>query len=431
MSEDGRTDDRSLGEILREARTSRSLSIEQLSSSTRISPRMIEALESDDPAPLGTPVYARNFIRTLARELGLDADGLVGKLEEQLAAAGGTAGAGGPRGSTWRIEQVRVVRPSAGRGLPSWRWLALVAAVALAVLVGVWLGRRGKQPSAGSETGQREPSRAAPARAGSPAGASLGEVATPSDGLPRPSGSVGARSSTSGERSGSTGTGGDSLGAQPGGVGKDTEHRGSPPGTAGGPAGLARGPAGATGSVAPTSPPTATGGADSVASGRAQDMAQDAAASADSSAPASALPGAPPVPGSAAPIIPPGPRGGQRPGPPSGSSPQEVVVQPRGGGLGSIVRPGVTPGAVKLLFLELRATAPIDAVVAVDDAAAQSRTLEAGQSWKLAAHESFTLHLPDPGAVEVWLDGARQTPPQDATAWRLPPPAPVPAAPPR
>src|SRR5436309_10071125 len=66
-------------EVLRRARQRRGESLEQVAQRTRISEHYLEALERD--APIGefpSPMYARLFLRTYARYLGLPADPLVG-----------------------------------------------------------------------------------------------------------------------------------------------------------------------------------------------------------------------------------------------------------------------------------------------------------------------------------------------------------------
>lgn len=151
MTEGNSTDLRSLGETLRAAREAQGRSLEQLSTATRISPRMLEALEADSLDKLGTPVYAKGFVRTVARELHLDERSVVMKLEAQLAAGPSGEAAAGGRGAIWRYEQVKVVRPvAAGRRRPApWQLALALLLLLLAVLGGVWLGRRGgTQPRA-------------------------------------------------------------------------------------------------------------------------------------------------------------------------------------------------------------------------------------------------------------------------------------------
>jgi cytoskeleton protein RodZ len=65
------------GEELRRERLIRDVSLEEISSSTKISIRLLTALESSDISRLPAPVYSRGFIRAYSRHLGLDPDEMV------------------------------------------------------------------------------------------------------------------------------------------------------------------------------------------------------------------------------------------------------------------------------------------------------------------------------------------------------------------
>ena len=71
MSDSDPRDYRSLGDLLRDAREERKLGYEQVNEATRISVRVIQALETDDLEGVSGPIYARGFVRTLADERGL------------------------------------------------------------------------------------------------------------------------------------------------------------------------------------------------------------------------------------------------------------------------------------------------------------------------------------------------------------------------
>lgn len=57
---------------LREARESRGLSVRQVSEATRLSARVLTALEEERPEALPPGIYRRSAVRTFAREVGLD-----------------------------------------------------------------------------------------------------------------------------------------------------------------------------------------------------------------------------------------------------------------------------------------------------------------------------------------------------------------------
>lgn len=61
-----------LGQILREARQARGLTLEQAAEETRINQRFLDALEQGDYAVLPSPVHVRGFLRNYARFLKLD-----------------------------------------------------------------------------------------------------------------------------------------------------------------------------------------------------------------------------------------------------------------------------------------------------------------------------------------------------------------------
>ncbi|HXQ26659.1 MAG TPA: helix-turn-helix domain-containing protein [Candidatus Acidoferrales bacterium] len=65
------------GEHLKREREMRGVSIEEVSAATRISTRFLEAIENDQWERLPGGVFNRGFIRSIARFLGLDEDGLV------------------------------------------------------------------------------------------------------------------------------------------------------------------------------------------------------------------------------------------------------------------------------------------------------------------------------------------------------------------
>ena len=66
-----------IGAKLRKERLARSLSIDDISRDTRIQPRFLEAIESDDYSSLPGIVFARNFVRQYALALGIDAEPLL------------------------------------------------------------------------------------------------------------------------------------------------------------------------------------------------------------------------------------------------------------------------------------------------------------------------------------------------------------------
>jgi cytoskeletal protein RodZ len=72
-----------VGEFLREARQSRNLSIEDLSSSLRIGKEQLIALESGDESALPEKVFIRAIVRRIAEKLNLDTSFILEELNEK------------------------------------------------------------------------------------------------------------------------------------------------------------------------------------------------------------------------------------------------------------------------------------------------------------------------------------------------------------
>jgi cytoskeleton protein RodZ len=101
----------SIGEALRSAREAQGKSVEDAAAATRIRPSYLEALEEEHFEQLGGNVYAKGFLRSYARFLGVDPDPLLDAYRAQerpdaplfehapTAIRGGRAGP--RRGPTW------------------------------------------------------------------------------------------------------------------------------------------------------------------------------------------------------------------------------------------------------------------------------------------------------------------------------------------
>ena len=78
----------SVGETLRRERLRKDMSLEQISRETKISARLLEAIENDHFELLPGGVFAKSFVRQYARFLGLDEEELAGELEKAINPAG-------------------------------------------------------------------------------------------------------------------------------------------------------------------------------------------------------------------------------------------------------------------------------------------------------------------------------------------------------
>jgi len=82
----------SVGQELRRAREVRHVTLAQLAAETRIALRHLEALEQDRFEDLPGQLYARNFVRQVARSLGADEQELIDYFDYQSAEAAGGGG---------------------------------------------------------------------------------------------------------------------------------------------------------------------------------------------------------------------------------------------------------------------------------------------------------------------------------------------------
>lgn len=74
----------SVGETLRSERLRRDLSLEQISRETKISPRLLDAIENEQFDKLPGGVFARSFVRQYARTLGLDEEELAAEVQRAV-----------------------------------------------------------------------------------------------------------------------------------------------------------------------------------------------------------------------------------------------------------------------------------------------------------------------------------------------------------
>lgn len=115
-SEDG------LGSWLRTRREERGYDLDRVERDTRISRGYIEAIEREQYDTLPAPVYARGFVRSYARYLGLDEDEALEKMPTELPRPPGLDPLPGLR---------RREGPPAIPALP-WRWVAVLVVVVAA-----------------------------------------------------------------------------------------------------------------------------------------------------------------------------------------------------------------------------------------------------------------------------------------------------------
>ncbi len=119
------------GLLLRRARESRGMSLNEVAEKTRISPRWIQALEDAQLDILPAPVFVSGYLRSYARLVGLDGALLLSRYQE-LARKRAQALAPVERGFTVRRHGQPVQ-------VPTWAIATLLSVVTALVLAALWL----------------------------------------------------------------------------------------------------------------------------------------------------------------------------------------------------------------------------------------------------------------------------------------------------
>ena len=127
----------SLGQLLKHARESRKLSLEDVSKSTKISLKVLGALEADELSKLPSGVYARVFVKTYGGFLGVGPQAM-----QQFEQARHPLG---PDLVSVKPQTPLTVAVSTSRpGKMNKRWLFAIAGVGLVILLG-WIFRHKSQ----------------------------------------------------------------------------------------------------------------------------------------------------------------------------------------------------------------------------------------------------------------------------------------------
>ncbi|MFG2606955.1 helix-turn-helix domain-containing protein [Streptomyces sp. NPDC048514] len=113
----------SVGRALQQARIAAGLTVDEVSSATRVRIAIVHAIEADDFAPCGGDVYARGHLRTLARAVHLDPEPLIARYDAEH----GGRPAPTPAAPLFEAERIRPER----RG-PNWT-AAMVAAIVVVI----------------------------------------------------------------------------------------------------------------------------------------------------------------------------------------------------------------------------------------------------------------------------------------------------------
>ena len=138
-----------IGAQLRHAREARGLTIDAISRSTRVQPRILSAIEQNDSFSLPPRPYGRGFVRSFASEVGLDPDATVREFFSQFA----------PVAVVQAPVEARRPPQDAERAVPrGWLWtsaLVITYAVvgALVIAAGRWVLHPGSESGAVGTSG--------------------------------------------------------------------------------------------------------------------------------------------------------------------------------------------------------------------------------------------------------------------------------------
>jgi cytoskeletal protein RodZ len=116
----------SLGEKLRNARESRGMSLREVSDQTRISPRYLEAIESDDYRVLPGGVFNKGFVKSYAKYVGVDENEAL----EEYGKIASTQLKPEPEDSEFTMRRPEVLTDSGGGGNAS-----MIPTIILAILI--------------------------------------------------------------------------------------------------------------------------------------------------------------------------------------------------------------------------------------------------------------------------------------------------------
>ncbi len=112
------------GHILRQVREEKGLSQQEVARELHLTSRVINGLETDDFSHVNSPIFARGYIRSYARHLGLDADELVAEYDAVY---------GSPDHGKKPMSTIRKVGEQAR---PGDAWVKLVSVVLVLALLG-------------------------------------------------------------------------------------------------------------------------------------------------------------------------------------------------------------------------------------------------------------------------------------------------------
>ncbi len=153
--------EKTVGEILLEARERSGLSLDAVSQETRLPKKSLEYLETDNFESIPAKVYVTGFLRTYAGVLGLDVSQILNKYEVQ------TGQTHRSKGDCWELEESTIEETIRSPKVFKRYFLPAIAIILLVIII--WIvsrsGSDGDGPSDGTDTSVRNEE--APVREGS------------------------------------------------------------------------------------------------------------------------------------------------------------------------------------------------------------------------------------------------------------------------
>lgn len=136
-----------IGDALKAAREAKGWTVQDAANKLRLMVRQVEAMEVEDYAALGQPVFARGFVRNYAKLLGIDPEPLLTRMSES-----GAAPAEKIETETYLPEAASGVSPVLVGVLAA---LALLLAIPAAIYL--WLNSGGEEEHPSAPAGQTAP----------------------------------------------------------------------------------------------------------------------------------------------------------------------------------------------------------------------------------------------------------------------------------
>src|SRR5205807_3721496 len=128
-----------IGQMLRDARERRGVSLRQIANATKISVAALEALERNDISRLPGGIFSRAFVRSYAIEVGLDPESTIQEFIAQFPNDSVTAG----HPSSDRVEDHEAVE-SDQKTAGTFLWLAVISVPSASALMDFTASGRGR-----------------------------------------------------------------------------------------------------------------------------------------------------------------------------------------------------------------------------------------------------------------------------------------------